>query len=131
MSLTAREYTKLLEEIKKAKKATDYLLDFVDLMNNNKENISGDITTPGDKIKEVSHQIHKLIDQINSTIFENLNKIPVDQDEVKDAAEKFLLYQNREQILIWSEQQKANHPENSYWWKYWQAVYDYMKERQG
>ena len=130
MSLSAREFTKLLEEIKKAKKATDYLLDFVDLMNNNKENFSGDITTPSDKIKKVSHEVHKLIEQINSTIFEELNKIPVDQDEVKDAAEKFLLYQNREQTLIWSKQQKANHPENSYWWKYWQGVYDYMKEKQ-
>ena len=131
MPPSAKDYTKLLEEIKKGKKTADFLLDFVDLLKTNSDLISGDIAQPSETIKDAAYKIHSSIDEINSTVFEDLNKIPVDQDEIKEAGEKFLLYQNREQVLIWAEQQKGNHPENSYWWNYWQAIHDYMSEREG
>ena len=130
MPPTAKDYTRLLEEVKKAKKSSDYLLDFVDLIKGNSDLITGDTSKPSEDIIEACHKIHSGIDEINSTIFEDLNKIEIDPDEIKDAGEKFLLYQNKEQVLIWSEQQKANHPEDSYWWKYWQAIHDYMSERE-
>ena len=129
MSLTAKDFTQLLNEVKKAKKCADNILDFVDLMNNSKENITGDITSTGEKIKDLGLEAHKLIDEIDSLIYEDLNKIPVNDDEVKEAAEKFLLYQDKEQILIWSVQQKANHPVDSYWWKYWDGIHNYMRDR--
>ena len=130
MPPTAKDYTRLLEELKKAKKSSDYMLDFVDLIKGNSDLISGDTAKSSETIIEACHKIHSAIDEINSTIFEDLNKIEIDQEEIKEAGEKFLLYQNKEQVLIWSEQQKANHPENSYWWNYWQAIHDYMSARE-
>ncbi|MGI9535392.1 MAG: hypothetical protein ACR2NW_10625 [Thermodesulfobacteriota bacterium] len=131
MPPTAKDYTRLLEEVKKAKKASDYLLDFIDLIKSNSDLISGDTGKSSESIIEACHNIHSSVDEITSTIFEDLNKIEIDENEIKDAGEKFLLYQNKEQVLIWSEQQKANHEENSYWWKYWQAIHDYMSTRVG
>jgi len=129
MAPTAKDYTRLLEEVKKAKKSSDYLLDFVDLIKNNADLITGDTGKASESIVESCHKIHSSVDEITSTIFEDLNNIEIDADEIKEAGEKFLLYQNKEQVLIWSEQQKANHPENSYWWNYWQAIHDYMSAR--
>ena len=129
MPPTARDYTKLLEEVKKAKRSSDHLLDFSDLIKGNADLISGDTSKSSESIMEACNKIHSSVDEISSAIYEDLNKIEVDEDEIKDAGEKLLLYQNREQALIWAEQQKANHPENSYWWKYWQAIHNYMIEK--
>lgn len=129
MSGTAKDFTKLLEEVKKTKKTADHLLDFADLMKNKNENVTGDLVTPGENIRELGYSLHKLLDEINTQIFGDLNKLPVDQDEVKNSAEKLLLYQNKEQVLVWAEQQKANHPENSYWWKFWDGIFNYMSNK--
>ena len=131
MPPTPKDYTRLLEEVKKAKKSSDFLLDFIDLIKSNADLIEGDISAASESIVEACHKIHSSVDQINSTIYDDLNKIEIDQEEIKEAGEKFLLYQDREQVIIWSAQQKANHPENSYWWKYWQAIHDYMSTREG
>lgn len=131
MPPTAKDYTKLMEEVKKAKRSSDHLLDFVDLIKNNADLISGDTAELSEIIIDACHTIHSSVDKINSVIFEDLNKIEINQDEIKDAGEKFLLYQDKEQVIVWTEQQKANHPKNSYWWKYWKAIGDYMTKREG
>jgi hypothetical protein len=54
----------------------------------------------------------------------------VDPDEVKNAADKLLLYQGDiSQIIEWVEEQKKGHEENSYWWRYWQAVSEVLRKR--
>lgn len=130
MPPTAKDYTKLMEEVKKAKKSSDYLLDFVDLIKGNADLIGQDTSGQSESIVEACDKIHSSLDEISTAILKDLNKIEIDQDEIKDAAEKFLLYQDKEQVLIWTEQQKANHPENSYWWKYWEAIRHYMTSRE-
>ena len=130
MPPTARDYTKLLEEIKKAKRASDHLADFVDLMKTNSSSLSTNIDDSCKAIMDAHQNVHSSIDNINSAIFTDLNQLEINDEEIRDAGDKFLLYQNREQILIWSEQQKANHAENSYWWKYWQAIYEYISKKE-
>jgi len=130
MPPTAKDYTKLMEEVKKAKKSSDYLLDFVDLIKGNADLIGQDTSGQSESIMEACDKIHSSLDEISAAILKDLNKIEIDQDEIKDAAEKFLLYQDKEQVLIWTEQQKANHPENSYWWKYWESIRNYMTSRE-
>lgn len=130
MPPTAKDYTKLLEEIKKAKRSSDYLLDFVDLIKGNADLIGQSTDKQSESIVEACYKIHSSLDEISTAISDDLNKIEIDQEEIKDAAEKFLLYQDKEQVLLWTEQQKANHPENSYWWKYWEAIRHYMTAKE-
>lgn len=130
MPPTAKDYTKLLEEIKKAKRSSDYLLDFVDLIKGNADLIDQSTDKQSESIVEACYKIHSSLDEISTAISDDLNKIEIDQEEIKDAAEKFLLYQDKEQVLLWTEQQKANHPENSYWWKYWDAIRHYMTAKE-
>ncbi len=130
MPPTAKDYTRLMEEVKKAKRSSDHLLDFVDLIKGNADLIGQETSGQSESIVEACDKIHRSLDEISTAISEDLNKIEIDQDEIKDAAEKFLLYQDKEQVMIWTEQQKANHPENSYWWKYWEAIRSYMTSRE-
>ncbi len=130
MPPTAKDYTRIIEEVKKAKRSSDHLLDFVDLIKGNADLIGQDTSGQSESIVEACDKIHRSLDEISTAISEDLNKIEIDQDEIKDAAEKFLLYQDKEQAMIWTEQQKANHPENSYWWKYWEAIRSYMTSRE-
>ena len=130
MALDAKEYTKMLTEVKKARDTVDKILDFVDLITNNKEHISGDVGTPTNSIKEICHNIYPSINEINDHIEEELNNIPVNPKEIEDAAKRLLLHQGEnEQVLLWAEQQKSNHKENSYWWNYWQGIHDYMSTK--
>lgn len=127
MSLTVKDLTHLQKEIKKARDTVDRMLDFVDLMNSAADGIEGDVTTPGGKIKTNAESIGESIGEIKELVDNQLDKFPVDQDEIKSAANKLLLYQgDADQVLIWAEQQKANHKKDSYWWKYWQGIYDEM-----
>lgn len=129
MSLTVKDLTHLQKEIKKAQDTVNRMLDFVDLMNSASENIEGDVNPPSQNIKQNAENIDESIAEIKQMVDKQLDKFPVDQDEVKNAAQKLLLYQgNVEQVLIWAQQQQANHNEGSYWWKYWQGVYDEMTD---
>jgi hypothetical protein len=132
MAITAAELTKLLTEAKKARESLDKVLDFVDLINKQLDNLSADVKTSGIEIKDQASVIEEQIEQIRQRINSELDKIPVDADEVKQAAHKLLLYQGHiSQVIHWAEGQQKGHPVNSYWWRYWQAVSDIIKGQQG
>lgn len=126
MPPNAKDYSKLLDEIKKSRKAADFLLDFVDLINANSDIISGDIKAPTDMITEAAQSIHSSIKTITTVVNEDLNKIPLDKNEIKDAAKKLLLYQDKQHVLIHTQQQMANYQEGSYWFNYWKGIQDQL-----
>ena len=116
MAPNARDYSKLLDEMKKSRKATDFLLDFVDLINSNSDMISGDTKSATDKITEAAQSIHTNIETLTTVVNEDLNKIPLDEHEIKDAGKKLLLYQDKQHVILHSQQQMANHQKGSYWY---------------
>lgn len=129
MSLDPKELTKCLKEVKKAQDSLDNILDFVDLMKNIKESFPGDVVTPAEKIKEISSAAAPYIKEIKAVFDVELNKIPTNDEEVADAAKKLVLYHgDHMQVLIWAEQQKANHDPDSYWWRYWDGITETVKE---
>ncbi len=129
MSLDPKELTKCLKEVKKAQDSLDNILDFVDLMKNIKESFPGDVVTPAEKIKEISSAAAPYIKEIKAVFDVELNKIPIKDEEVADAAKKLVLYHgDYMQVLIWAEQQKANHDPDSYWWRYWDGITGNVKE---
>lgn len=129
MSLDPKELTGCLKEVQKAQKSLDNLLDFVDLMKNVKESFPGDVVTPAEKIREISNTVAPYIKEIKATFDEELNKVPINDEEVEDAAKKLVLYHgDHMQVLIWAEQQKANHEPDSYWWKYWDGITENVKK---
>ena len=130
MPLTAKQLTDLVTEAIKAKQNLEKVLDFVDLMNNHLEEFPDEVRVSGEKIKQVAPDIEKGIKTIKSHIDAQLNKLPVDIDQAKDAAKKLMLYQGDVfQVINWAELQKRNYEENSYWWRYWQAVDDHLRDQ--
>ncbi len=129
MSLDPKELTKCLKEVKKAQDSLDNILDFVDLMKNIKESFPGDVMTPAEKIKEISSAAAPYIKEIKAVFDVELNKIPINDEEVADAAKKLVLYHgDHVQVLIWAEQQKTNHDPDSYWWRYWDGITGNVRE---
>ena len=132
MAPTAKEFNKLLNETKKANDSLYKVLDFIDVINNNLEYLSPDVVTWGNEIRAHASEIEKYIEEIKGQVNAVLDTIPVDPAEVKDAAEKLLLYQgDATHVLFYSDGQKRNHKENYYWWSYWQAVHVIVKEKKG
>lgn len=132
MAITAQELTKLLTETKKAIEALDKVLDYVDVINNKLNDLPADVKTSGDGIKGQASEIEKYIEEIRHHINSELDKISIDEDQVKEAANKLLLFQGDiAQVVHWADGQKRNHPANSYWWRYWQAVSDIIKAQEG
>lgn len=130
MPLTAKQLTNLVTETIKAKQNLEKVLDFVDLMNNHLEEFPDEVRTSGEKIKKASPDIETCIKTIKFHIDNELNKLPVDIDQAKDAAKKLMLYQGDIfQVINWAELQKRNYEENSYWWRYWQAVDEHLREQ--
>ena len=129
MSLDPKELTKCLKEVKKTQDSLDNILDFVDLMKNIKESFPGDVMTPAEKIKEISSAAAPYIKEIKAVFDVELNKIPINDEEVADAAKKLVLYHGDHlQVLIWAEQQKTNHDPDSYWWRYWDGITGNVRE---
>ena len=123
MTDKVKELTDLSKESMKARANLDRILDFVDLINKRAEEIEGDVVTPGDGIKELSDKMGEYIDQIKSSVDGELDKIPVDPEETKEAAEKLLLFHGSlPQVIAWADTQKSGHKQNSYWWRYWVSV---------
>lgn len=122
MSLDAKEYTKMLDEFKKGRKAADFLLDFADLIKANAELISGDTQNSIEKITDAANSVHSSIEQLTTSVNEDLNKIPLDENEIKDAGKKLLLYQDKQHVIIHCQQQMANHQKGSYWYNYWEGI---------
>ena len=123
MTDNVKELTDLSKESLKARANLDRILDFVDLINKKAEEIEGDVVSPGDGIKELSDRMGEYIDQIKKHIDAQLDKIPVDPEETKEAAEKLLLFHGSlPQVIAWADTQKSGHKQNSYWWRYWVSV---------
>ncbi len=130
MPLDVKDITHLLKETDKARDTTYKLLDFVDLIKKAKDEIEGDIDPQISAIAQRVEEIAKSISHIKRLVENELDNVPVDMDEVRRAVRKLLLYQgNEQQVLIWADQQKKAHKENSYWWRYWQSVYEEMKKQ--
>ena len=129
LNVNVKELTGCLKEVKKAQDSLDNLLDFVDLMKNVKESFPGDVATPAEKIKEISRAAAPYIKEIKAIFDGELNKLPINDEEVADAAKKLVLYHgDHMQVLIWAEQQKANHEPDSYWWRYWDGITENVKK---
>lgn len=123
MALDVKQLTDLSKEGMKARSNVDKILDFVDLINNNAEGIEGNVAPAGEEIKELADKMGGYIDEIKDKIDAQLDKIPVDPERAKEAAQKLLLYhENIQQVIAWADTQKRGHKENSYWWRYWVAV---------
>ena len=130
MEFTAQELTKLLTEAKKARESLDKVLDFVDLINKRLDDLPDSVRTSEQGIRDNAAEIGKYIEEISSHINDFLNRFSIDADEVKDAAKKLLLYHGDViQLIHWAEGQKKAHKENSYWWRYWQAISDIIQKR--
>ena len=126
MAPNARDYSKLLDEMNKSRKAADFLLDFVDLINSNSDMISGDTKSATDKITEAAQSIQTNIETLTTVVNEDLNKIPLNELEIKDAGKKLLLYQDKQHVILHSQQQMANHQKGSYWYNYWEGILNYI-----
>jgi len=126
MAPNARDYSKLLDEMNKSRKAADFLLDFVDLINSNSDMISGDTKSATVKITEAAQSIQTNIETLTTVVNEDLNKIPLDELEIKDAGKKLLLYQDKQHVILHSQQQMANHQKGSYWYNYWEGILNYI-----
>jgi len=123
MGLNAKELTELSKQTSKARHNLDNLLDFVDLMNKNNDELEGNVIPAGEQIKELSSQMGKYVKEIQDIIDAELDKIPLDTEEIKDAAKKLGLYHgNIHQVIAWADTQKSNYKENSYWWRYWVGI---------
>ena len=123
MALNAKELTDLSKETTKASLNLDKILDFVDVINKNAEEIEGDTGKATGAISDFASRIAPHINELKDLIEEQLNKIEIDPEETKDAAEKLLLYHgNIHQVISWADVQKSAHKPNSYWWRYWVDV---------
>ena len=130
MPITAKELTDLVTETIKAKQSVEKILDYVDLMNNHLDVFPNELENSGARIKEIAPEIVKNIEKMRKQINAKLNKLPVDIDQAKDAANKLMLYHgDAYQVINWSETQKKNHEENSYWWRYWQIINETLREQ--
>ena len=131
MSFTAKELTHYLKELKKTQDSLDQMLDFVSLVEKDDEKFEADLTSPANKIKNTSDLIMESIKEFNNIFNTELDKIPLNDDEIKEAAEKLLLYHGEDmQVIIWAEQQKVNFDEDSYWWRYWTGIINNINESQ-
>ncbi len=132
MALTVQELTKLLNESSKAKQALNFILDYVDLVNSQRDELPYDTQVAGGRIKGRASEIDKDIEELRYHINVLLDKMPLDTEEIKTAANKMLLVEsNASQAMNWAQSQQRRYGENSYWWRHWQAIYDILKEQKG
>lgn len=123
MALDAKQLTDLSKETVKARYHLDQVLDFVDMIYKDAEHLEGDVTPAGEEIKKLSTKLGKHIEEIKTQVENQLNKIPLDTEHVKDAAQKLMLYhESLHQVMTWAETQKSNHAKDSYWGRYWAGV---------
>jgi len=122
MAPNAQDYTKLLDVFKKSRNAADFLLDFVDLIKANSDFISGDTKSNAEIIAKAAESIHSSVEELTTAVNDDLNKIPIDELELKDAGKKLLLYQDKQHAIMHCQQQMANYQKDSYWYKYWEFI---------
>ena len=130
MPLTAKKLTDLVTETIKARQSVDKILDFVDLMNNHVDEFSEEVMKSGQRIKEITPEIESLIENIKIQVNNELNKLPVDIDNARDAASKLILYHGDIfHVIHWAETQKSNYEVDSYWWRYWEEINKHIREQ--
>ena len=123
MALNAKELTDLSKESMKARLNVDRILDFVDVINKNAEELEGDPVQASEAVKELADKIGPYIEEIKNQVETQLDKLQVDPEEAKGAAEKLFLYHGTiHQVISWADVQKNAHKQNSYWWRYWVDV---------
>ena len=104
MALNAKELTDLSKESMKARLNVDKILDFVDVITKNAEELEGDMVHASEAIKELADKIGPYIEEIKNQIETQLDKLQVDPEEAKDAAEKLLLYHGTiHQVISWAD----------------------------
>lgn len=131
MALSVKELTDLSNETVRARARLDQLLDFVDVVSKDAEELEGDINPASEKIKELTEAMRKPVQDISDVIETQLNKIPIDREETKEAATKLMLYHgSAHQVLAWAETQKSNHKEGSYWFRYWVDILENVMQQQ-
>ena len=131
MGLTAKELTELSNQVMRARRNLDNILDFVDLINNEADKLEGDVRPAGERIKEVSDKMGKSIEEISIQVGTQLNKIPIDPEETKDAASKLGLYHGTvHQVISYADTEKSKHKENSYWWRYWASILENVMQQE-
>ena len=129
MALDVKQLTDLSQNSTKAQRHLDQVRDFVDVVKKDAEQLEGDVMASGNRIEELSSEVDKHLGEIKKLVEEQLNKIPVDEDVTKDAAKKLALYHDSiHQVIAWADTQKSNHPENSYWWRYWVSVLEHVMQ---
>ncbi|GIW46303.1 MAG: hypothetical protein KatS3mg078_0180 [Deltaproteobacteria bacterium] len=130
MAITPLQLNSLITEARKARQALDKVLDYADLISKYAKDLPDEVGKLESGIRDCASEIERQIEEIRYHIYTVLNGMSVDPDEVKNAADKLLLYQGDiSQIIEWVEEQKKGHEENSYWWRYWQAVSEVLRKR--
>ncbi len=130
MAVTPLQLNSLITETRKARQALDKVLDYADLISKYAKDLPDEVGKLESGIRDCASEIERQIEEIRYHIYTVLNSMSVDPDEVKNAADKLLLYQGDvSQIIEWVEEQKKGHEENSYWWRYWQAVSEVLRKR--
>lgn len=130
--LSAKAVTKIIMETNKARDAADKMCDFADLMTKQSASIEGEISPQCERIKESMNGVCNELASIKETLQSQLDSIPVDEKEVREAADKLLLFQNKpEHALLYAQQQLGNHKENSHWWLYWNGIVDAVATKTG
>ncbi|GBD39308.1 hypothetical protein HRbin37_01583 [bacterium HR37] len=130
MAITPLQLNSLITEARKARQALDKVLDYADLISKYAKDLPDEVGKLESGIRDCASEIERQIEEIRYHIYTVLNSMSVDPDEVKNAADKLLLYQGDvSQIIEWVEEQKRGHEENSYWWRYWQAVSEVLRKR--
>lgn len=129
---TAAEFTKILTESSKTLKATDYIRDFVDVVNNLQDDLDPGAVEAGEKIREAADILQAELKTITGFINDALNKIEVDPEECEKGANNLLLYHDTlEQAMVNVSQQINNYEEDSYWWRYWSLIMKHLQEMKG
>lgn len=119
----AKDYTNLLLETNRAIQALHLVLDYVDLVNNLKDDIDPKAPDHGVKIKSLIEDSGGEVEEIRKYIDVALNKLEVDPEDCKTAANNLLLYYNTfDDCMTQTSQKVQSYEENSYWWRYWTGV---------
>lgn len=132
MALTAKAITKIIIETNKARDTADKLRDFSDLMKKQNPSLEGDVEPQCERIADGMDVVLGEIAAVKDALQTQLDAIPVDEKEIKEAAEKLLLYQNKpEHALLYAQQQLGNHKEDSHWWVYWNGIIKEIADKSG
>ncbi|MEE9253256.1 MAG: hypothetical protein V3U74_07930 [Thermodesulfobacteriota bacterium] len=120
---SAKVYTNLLLETNSAIKALHLVLDYVDLVNNHKDDLDPKALEAGTKIRALAEDAGKEVEETRRYVDEALNKLEVDPEDCSTAANNLLLYYNTfDDCMTQTSQKIQSYKENSYWWRYWTGV---------